>query len=783
MPVTRRKFQRLLGGALLLTAEIREAAAQGMVRVALQPFAAQVRRIIAALEAIGEPLNPADRAALEHAFADADEARAVQSIQQVLDRYVLLHVDINPESRVSVTKGAAPAELVEQGWRTFLVKVVNEAADTTVLKVTSPQGRATGRVSQQSITGVHDFTNGAIDAIEARDRWISVNMWNNPPLDSRLSGLAIEYRLLQLYSRDSGQRDAVLEADAGFGQQDLGFRSSLGILFKCLPSAEIPLHITDVDGSPVMASLLVTDNLRRVYPVQAKRALPDLWFERQIYRAGGESIRLAKGTYSVEYGRGPEYLRKRTTLTVAADGTANPLALSLERWVDPRQFGYYPGDTHIHAAGCAHYESPSEGVTPDVMFRQVQGEALSVGDVLTWAPGYYHQKQFFSGHVHHPAAQESAGATVSNESQLLRYDIEVSGFPSSHCGHLVLLRLKDQIYPGTKTLDEWPSWNLPILNWAKAQGAVTGYAHSAGGLTTESTDLPNYSMPRFDSGGANEYIVDVTHPNTIDFISGCDLWPFAELNIWYHTLNCGFATAFAGETDFPCITDERVGGGRSYVKLPAAPVGDRGYDAWVTSLKSGDAYFGDGRSHLFSFRVEGSRGAGAFQGTHLDQPARITVTAHVCAHLEPEITEATERIRLASKFDRPYWHLERARRPGTRSVPVELIVNGVVKDSLQIDADGKVREVKFETAISNSSWVALRILPSSHTNPILVSVKRAPIRASRRSAEWCRAGVDVCWAAKSQRIRQAEMKNAQAAFAHARTVYDRIIAESVDSPS
>ena len=138
MPVTRRTFQRLMGGAFLLTAEIREAAAQGMVGVALQPFAAQVRRIIAALEAIGEPLNPADKAALEQAFADADEARAVRSIQQVLDRYVLLHVDINPESRVSVTRGAAPAELVEQGWRTFLVKVVNEAADTTVLKVTSP---------------------------------------------------------------------------------------------------------------------------------------------------------------------------------------------------------------------------------------------------------------------------------------------------------------------------------------------------------------------------------------------------------------------------------------------------------------------------------------------------------------------------------------------------------------------------------------------------------------------------------------------------------------------
>ncbi len=46
--------------------------------------------------------------------------------------------------------------------------------------------------------------------------------------------------------------------------------------------------------------------------------------------------------------------------------------------------------------------------------------------------------------------------------------------------------------------------------------------------------------------------------------------PFVyELNIWYHTLNCGFRTRISGETDFPCITDDRVGGGRSYVHLAA----------------------------------------------------------------------------------------------------------------------------------------------------------------------------------------------------------------------
>ena len=146
------------------------------------------------------------------------------------------------------------------------------------------------------------------------------------------------------------------------------------------------------------------------------------------------------------------------------DRDLGPVALKLERWITPRQFGYYSGDTHIHAAGCSHYESPSEGVTPDVMYRQVKGEALDVGDVLTWGPDYYYQKQFFTGHVRQ---NESGNGTAT-----LRYDEEVSGFPSSHCGHLVLLRRKEQDYPGATSVDQWPSWNVPILKWAKGQGAL-----------------------------------------------------------------------------------------------------------------------------------------------------------------------------------------------------------------------------------------------------------------------------------------------------------------------
>jgi len=50
--------------------------------------------------------------------------------------------------------------------------------------------------------------------------------------------------------------------------------------------------------------------------------------------------------------------------------------------------------------------------------------------------------------------------------------------------------------------------------------------------------------------------------------------------------------------------------------------------------------------------------------------------------------------------------------------------------------------------------------------------------ASRRSAEWCLKGVDVCWSQKKRFIAAGEMKDAEAAYEHARAAYRRIVAES-----
>jgi hypothetical protein len=732
--------------------------------IPLQPLAQHVRSVTTALSYLGQPLPAADLARLEQAIAQADERAAVRGLQEVLDEHVLVSVDINPESRVKAARGAARAELVEGGTRVFLVKVANQAGVTAPLVVESPNS---GRVSTPSwSSGGSAEPPQTVTEADLRDRWADVslyrtevNVYSRPPLGERLSGFPVEYQILQVMSRDRGPRSAILRFSVGQGSQDIGFRSEVPVLFDALPAFPVKLRVRDERGRPAMASFLVRDRLQRVYPSPSKRLAPDFPFQPQVYRRDGDTLRLPAGRYTVTCGRGPEYHPQEQELLVVDE--SEELSCKPERWIDPSKYGWYSGDHHIHAAGCAHYESPTQGVEPKDMLAQALGEALNVACVLTWGPCWYYQKKFFSG-VDHP---------LSTADNLLHYDIEVSGFPSSHAGHLVLLGLKDQDYPGTTRIEEWPSWDLPVLKWGKAQGAITGFTHSGWGLGVASAELPNYEVPGFDSIGANEYIVDVAHEGAVDFISAADTPAPWELNIWYHTLNVGFRTRLSGETDFPCITDDRVGQGRSYGKVQ----GPLGYRSWIEAVRDGRVYVGDGQSHLIDFAVNGREVGTEGSEIRLAAGAVARATVKAAAWLDPLPDPALGRRRPDQS---PYWDVERARLGSSREVPVELVVNGRPVARQTIVADGSVREISFEVPLRESSWLAVRILPSSHTNPVFALVDGRPIRASRRSAEWCLAGVNQCWTQKAPKIAPAELEEARRAYDHAREVYRRLAAES-----
>jgi len=255
----------------------------------LQPFAEQVRLSETTLEFLGQPLTPSDQAGINAAFANSDPEAALRQAEAILDRYALVVVTINPESRVGVKPGPCAADLIQNGTRLFLVKVVNQAGVTAPLAVESPNSgpvyiRSSGNPSPPEL----------LTPANAQERWAEISLYDKEPLQARLSGFGLEYRLLLIYSRDKGQRSAKISFNVGQGTQDIGFLNETTILFSVAPSRDIQLHVLDENSQRTMASFVFRDHLGRIHPNPAKRLAPDFFFQLQVYRADGEWISLPR---------------------------------------------------------------------------------------------------------------------------------------------------------------------------------------------------------------------------------------------------------------------------------------------------------------------------------------------------------------------------------------------------------------------------------------------------------------------------------------------------------
>lgn len=781
-----------------------DARQNGVTGVAPQPVLAGAIRLQEALSFLGSSLSEQDAQHLKALQQGSLSDETTKRVQEILDPYCLATIHINPEARVKVERGPAPAKLIQGGWVSFLVKVTNEAGVTAQLQVESPNAAPPLYVStfNHRVLPKNVLTPGQVAS-----RFLELQLYRNRPMLPNLSGLKLEYAVLQVYCKDAGQLEAEIGFNIGQGTQDIGFRNAVAILFNSSPAVSVTMHVKDWDGAPAMASFVITDGVERIigdsvnaiaktpfrlaaaqlefkqngppikdyivpkelkgiYPLPSRRVAaydqyPDFFFQPQVYRQDGERVKLPPGNYDVAFTRGPEYITQKMRLQVPAGVADYSVTFQLKRWIHLAKMGWYSADHHVHGAGCSHYESPEEGVKPADMWRQALGEDLNVAAVLAWGPSWYHQKTFFTG----------KDDSLSTRTNLMHHDVEVSGFPSSHAGHIVLLRLKEDDYPGTTTIEDWPSWTGPVLRWAKAQGGIVGYAHSGWGLepTEPTKKLPNYVLPKMDGIGANEYVVTVTQ-GMVDFYSAGDTPAPWELNMWYHTLNCGFTTRLSGETDFPCIFDERVGMARSYFK----PDGKLSYDSYAAAIKKGRSYVSEGRAHIIDFKVAGLEAGTGDSKLLLTGKQAVTINAKVAAYLAAQQDAWGKSIAQSALTEQPYWHIERARMGTTQKVRVELIVNGQAVDTSEILANGQWSDVSFKYPVTQSAWVALRIFPGAHTNPVFITVDNKPI-AVRRSAEWCRDAVDQCWKMKSANIRAAERPAAEAAYNEARKTYDRII--------
>src|SRR5262245_53307966 len=171
------------------------AAEPEIVDVESQPLKANVGRMLEALEFLGAPSPRETRDELDRT-ADARE------LQRQLDRHVLLVVSLNPESRVKVARGPAPAVLQQAGYTPAFGKERNDRTVTKSRRITSRQsgpgyaGVANLSMTRQGQVGLLKDQN----VEKATDRFLQVEMIDAPPMTAELSGLKVEYAIALIYS-------------------------------------------------------------------------------------------------------------------------------------------------------------------------------------------------------------------------------------------------------------------------------------------------------------------------------------------------------------------------------------------------------------------------------------------------------------------------------------------------------------------------------------------------------------------------------------------------------
>jgi len=97
-----------------------------------QPYFASLRRVVQVLQTLGAPLAPVDAEQIAK-LSVAPSPENLNEAELILARYTLMRVRLSPDGTALTRPGESARELVEQGWRSFLIRVENPGCLTLPL--------------------------------------------------------------------------------------------------------------------------------------------------------------------------------------------------------------------------------------------------------------------------------------------------------------------------------------------------------------------------------------------------------------------------------------------------------------------------------------------------------------------------------------------------------------------------------------------------------------------------------------------------------------------------
>ena len=134
--ITRRRLLILVGAAAGV--KIAPAFASEGVDIASQPYFAGIRRALEGLAKSGAPVAEGDAQALA-ILARRNDRAAVDAAEKILDRYTLANLEIASNGILQLEPGGASPVLVEQGWRSFLIRIHNQPGGAGTVRIGGTQ--------------------------------------------------------------------------------------------------------------------------------------------------------------------------------------------------------------------------------------------------------------------------------------------------------------------------------------------------------------------------------------------------------------------------------------------------------------------------------------------------------------------------------------------------------------------------------------------------------------------------------------------------------------------
>lgn len=448
--------------------------------------------------------------------------------------------------------------------------------------------------------------------------------------------------------------------------------------------------------------------------------------------SGDDTFPVPVGTLRLVALKGVEYRPLERTVEIAPGETAE-ITLTMERWTNWNQRGWYTGENHFHANyNGIYYQRPSQSV------QWLKAEDLNSANMIVAnnEGAFIHDKEFFRGAVD----------PISTPRHVLYWGQEFRN--SNPLGHMAFLNIQKQVPPSyTSVIGSDSPYDFPLNTMAaleaRKQGGLVSYVHPMGGTTDVFDTLL----------GAKESPVTAA----LGALDSVDILPFAEAatQLWYRLLNSGFKVAPGAGTDV--FTNWRginsiPGGARAYVDVGPA----MNWSRWVARYREGRNFVTNGP--LLTFEVDGQP-----MGAEIRVPAGQPHRARL-------VTEVT------------------ARSPLQR---VEFIRNGEIIESREVESHAGPFRMEKEVAIDSSCWLAARAfgrpargvvggLPRAHSGPVYIHVGGRPALV-KDDLELMLRWVDRLWLYLEERNNFGPGDNRERArrmFAQAREHYRAKLAQA-----